>query len=44
MLSQTLTECVNARRVSGGETAVYVSYPGDFRWLLRLGEMDGSES
>ena len=36
-LAQTLPECLDAGRVSGKGASTRISYPGDFRRLLRLG-------
>jgi hypothetical protein len=42
-LAQTLPECVGASQGSGRGGANYESYPRNFRWLLRVGEMNKSE-
>ena len=42
-LAQTLPECLDAGRDSWkGAVTCKISYPGDFRWLLRLGETEQS--
>jgi hypothetical protein len=39
--AQTLPECFDAACVSGSRAAAEESYPGHFRWLLRLSHGPG---